>query len=250
VVLGVGGTASTDGGAGLVAALGGRLLDLAGRPLPAGGGALAELVELDLSTMDPRLADIDVRLACDVDHRLLGDHGAAAVYGPQKGADPDQVALLDRGLTRWAELVSKATGTDAATLPGAGAGGGLGFAALAVLGAVARPGVELLLQLTGFAEQLAGARLVITGEGSLDEQTLHGKAPAGVASAARAAGVPVVAVAGRCTLTADQLARAGFVAGYSLTELEPDLARSLANAEWLLVQQAARIGRDWLEVSG
>ncbi|HWE88659.1 MAG TPA: glycerate kinase [Pseudonocardiaceae bacterium] len=250
VLLGVGGTASTDGGAGMVAALGARLLDRAGSPLSAGGGALADLAEVDLSTMDTRLADVDVQLACDVDHRLLGDHGAAAVFGPQKGADPDQVTRLDRGLTRWAELISKATDTDLAGSPGAGAGGGLGFAALAVLNALARPGVELLLQLTGFAEQLAGARLVITGEGALDEQTLHGKAPVGVASAARAAGAPVIAVAGRCELTADQLAAAGFAAGYSLAELEPDPALSMANAEWLLERLAAKIGRDWLEVSG
>lgn len=246
VVLGVGGTASTDGGAGMIAALGGRLIDGAGRPPRAGGGALTELAEVDLSMMDPRLADVDVELACDVDHQLLGAHGAAAVFGPQKGADPAQVTLLDRGLARWAELISVVTGSDAAGLPGAGAGGGLGFAALAVLDARRAPGVELLLQLTGFAEHLAGARLVITGEGSLDEQTLHGKAPLGVARAARAAGVPVVAIAGRCSLTMEQCTEAGFAAVYPLTDLEPDPKRCLAEAEWLVARQAARIGRDWL----
>jgi glycerate kinase len=246
VVLGVGGTASTDGGAGMIAALGGRLMDGAGRPPRAGGSALTELAEVDLSMMDPRLADVDVELAGDVDHQLLGAQGAAAVFGPQKGASPAQVVLLDRGLSRWAELISVVTGTDAAGLPGAGAGGGLGFAALAVLGARRQPGVELLLQLTGFAEHLAGARLVITGEGSLDEQTLHGKAPLGVARVARAAGVPVVAVAGRCSLTRKQCVEAGFAAVYPLTDLETDPKRCLANAEWLVARQAAKIGRDWL----
>ncbi len=148
---------------------------------------------MDLSGLRPALADAEVVLASDVDNPLLGDHGAAAVYGPQKEATPDDVARLDRALRAWSGAVAEALGTPegqsghpAADTPGAGAAGGVGFAAIAVLGATARPGIDLMLELTGLRDQLPGAGLVVTGEGSLDEQTLHGKAPAGVAAAAAA----------------------------------------------------------------
>lgn len=246
IVLGVGGSASTDGGAGMVAALGGRLLDQRGRPLPPGGGALAMLDSVHLSTVDARIAGVELILACDVDNPLCGPHGAAAVFGPQKGADPAQVAELDRGLARWAELVTAATGQDHTESPGAGAAGGIGFAALAVLGAHRRSGVELVLELVGFAGQLTGADLVVTGEGSLDEQSLHGKAPIGVVAAARKAGVPAVAVAGRCLLDAGQLAGVGISAAYALAELEPDPVRCMAEADALVERIGARIAREQL----
>ena len=246
VVLGVGGSACTDGGAGLIAALGGRLLDGQGRDLAPGGAALLELASVDLSGVDERIAGVELILACDVDNPLLGRSGAAAVFGPQKGADPDQVVLLDRALARWAELIGVATGTDHVRTPGAGAAGGIGFAALAVLGARRESGVELLLDLVGFTEQLAGAELVITGEGSLDEQSLSGKAPIGVVRAAATHGVRAVAVAGRCTLDPDQLAAAGIAAAYPLSELEPDPARSIAHAAELLARVGSRIAEDWL----
>jgi glycerate kinase len=242
VVLGVGGVATTDGGAGVVAALGARLLDVHGAPLPPGGGALAALHTVDVSGLDPRIADLDVVLACDVDNPLLGPTGAATVFGPQKGATPEQVALLDDALRGWADRVDPA----AAELPGAGAAGGIGFAALAVLGATRRSGIELLLDLVGFADHLPGAALVITGEGSLDEQSLHGKAPIGVVEAATRAGVGAVAVAGRCRLDARQLAAAGISAAYPLTDLEPDLSRSIADADRLVALVAARIAEEWL----
>ena len=156
------------------------------------------------------------------------------------------MAELDAALARWADAVKLATGRDAAGAPGAGAAGGVGFAALAVLGATLRPGIDLVLDLVGFRAVLGGARLVVTGEGSLDRQTLHGKAPAGVAATARSAGVPVVAVAGRSLLSPSELAPAGILAAYALTDIEPDPDRCMTEAGPLLERLAATVARDWL----
>jgi glycerate 2-kinase len=264
IVLGVGGVATTDGGAGLVQALGAQLLDDDARELPDGGAALGRLAELDLSRLRD-LSGAEFWLASDVDNPLLGPHGAASVYGPQKGASGDDVLLLEAGLTRWAGIAEAAVavrrggssrqGGDrrpssirVADEPGAGAAGGLGFAALLFLGARMRPGIELLLELASFSDRLDGARLVITGEGSLDAQTLHGKAPVGVARAAAAhqPPVPVVAVAGRCTLSTDELRLAGISAAYALTDIESDVAQCMANAGPLVERLTERIAADWL----
>lgn len=245
VVLGIGGSASTDGGAGMLEALGVRLLDAAGDPLPRGGGALARLDQVDLSGLHPAVAQTRIVVACDVDNPLLGPHGAAAVYGPQKGASPDDVATLDAALAHWADVVDAATGRpDVRDRAGAGAAGGVGFAAMAVLGAQLEPGIGLVLDLVRFVDHLPGADLVITGEGSLDEQTLHGKAPAGVAAAAAKAGIPVVAVAGRLALDRDRLRAAGIEAAYALTDIEPDVARCLADAGPLLERLATTMARE------
>jgi len=246
IVLGIGGSACTDGGAGMVQALGGRLLDARDAELGRGGAALAAVQSLDLSDLHPALPETDVVVASDVDNPLLGPRGAAAVYGPQKGASPADVVDLDAALARWAEAVHQATGVDAAGMPGAGAAGGVGFAALAVLGATLQPGIDLILDLVGFPAALPGARLVITGEGSLDAQTLHGKAPAGVAAAARSAGIPVVAVAGRSLLSPADLEPAGILAAYALTDLEPDLNRCMIEAGPLLERLAVKIAADWV----
>lgn len=255
VVLGIGGSASTDGGAGMLAALGARLFDPAGNELPPGGGALIALERVDLSGLHPRLAHTRVVVASDVDNPLLGPHGAAAVYGPQKGATPADVKLLDASLARWDAVLSRTLAAAAAgragvglmrDRPGAGAAGGVGHAAMAALGGVLEPGIGLILDLVGFAGYLPGAGLVITGEGSLDEQTLSGKAPAGVAAAAGAAGVPVVAVSGQLALAEDKLHEAGFARAYALTDIEPDLLQCLANAGSLLETLAQRIAREWL----
>jgi glycerate kinase len=248
IVLGVGGVATTDGGAGLVQALGGRLADDAGGEPAPGGGGLGQVAKLDLTGL-PDLSAVEFLLASDVDNPLLGPHGAAAVYGPQKGASPAQVTLLEAGLRRWADIAEAATdGPAVRDAPGAGAAGGLGFAAQLFLGARMRPGIELLLELAGFEARLDGARLVITGEGSLDAQTLHGKAPVGVARAAGAhdPAVPVVAVAGRCTLSADELQQAGITRAYALTDIESDVTRCLAEAGPLLERLAERVAADWL----
>ncbi|SDM73768.1 glycerate kinase [Geodermatophilus siccatus] len=246
IVLGIGGSASTDGGAGLVQALGGRLLDAGGREVGRGGAVLAAVASLDLSGLHPALREAEVVVASDVDNPLLGPRGAAAVYGPQKGASPDDVVELDAALARWAEAVRVATGIDVADRPGAGAAGGVGFAAMATLGAALRPGIDLVLDLVGFRAALPGADLVVTGEGSLDEQTLHGKAPAGVAAAARGLDVPAVAVAGRSLLTPADLAPTGIGAAYALTDIEPDPARCMSEAGPLLERLAGLVAADWL----
>ena len=238
IMLGIGGSASTDGGAGMVQALGVRLTGPDGTELPRGGAALAGLAAVDPSGLDPRLGPgrCEVLVASDVDNPLLGPAGAAAVFGPQKGATPEDVVTLDHALARWAELTEAVTGCRVAEAPGAGAAGGTGFGALAYFGARLVPGVELVLDLIGFDAALDGADLVITGEGSMDEQSLGGKAPVGVARAAAQRGVPVVAVAGRMLLTRHQIADAGFAAAYSLSDLEPNPEASMAKAAELLTE--------------
>ncbi|WP_347697470.1 glycerate kinase [Nonomuraea sp. B12E4] len=253
VVLGLGGSACTDGGAGMAQALGARLLDAEGGDLPPGGAALRSLDRIDMSGFVD-IAGVEFVVASDVDNPLLGPHGAAAVYGPQKGATPEDVKTLEAGLSRLAAVATATHGLMGAVehddvpramgvagAPGAGAAGGVGFAALAFLHAEIRPGIDYLLDLLGFGEQVEGARLVITGEGSLDEQSLRGKAPIGVAQAAAKAGVPVVAVCGRRTLTDAELKAAGIEAAYALTDLEPDPARCMAEAGPLLERLAARL---------
>ncbi|MFB7398335.1 glycerate kinase [Streptomyces sp. NPDC056191] len=249
LVFGVGGSATTDGGAGMLAALGARFLDASGAPVGPGGAPLADLATADLSGLDPRFASVDLILASDVDNPLTGPKGAPAVYGPQKGATPDDVRTLDAALAHFATVLEKAVGpkaAEAAVAPGAGGAGGIGYGAL-ILGASFRPGIELMLEVLGFAPALSRATLVITGEGSLDEQTLHGKAPAGVAAAARAVGKEVVAVCGRLALPPEALGAAGIRRAYALSALEPDPAKSMANAGPLLEEAAANIARDFLK---
>lgn len=245
VVLGIGGSASTDGGAGLVRSLGARLLDTGGHELPDGGAALAGLARVEIDALQ-RYRDVEVVVACDVDNPLTGPRGAAATYGPQKGATPAQVAGLDAALGHLADVVARAAGHDLRDAAGAGAAGGVGFAALALLGAELRPGIDLVLDLAGFAGHLAGADLVVTGEGALDEQTLHGKAPAGVAAAAARAGVPVFAVCGVNRLDEHSLRDASIRAAYPLTDLEPDPERCVSDAARLLEEVGAQIAADHL----
>ncbi|MER8071906.1 glycerate kinase [Streptomyces sp. NPDC094034] len=249
IVFGVGGSATTDGGAGMLAALGARFLDAAGQPLGPGGGGLRDLATADLSGLDERLARTEIVLASDVDNPLTGPKGAAAVYGPQKGASPADVATLDAALAHYATVLETSIGPRAADLalsPGAGAAGGIGYGALVGLGAGFRPGIEVMLDVLGFADALSRATLVITGEGSLDEQTLHGKAPAGVAAAARARHIEVIAVCGRLSLPPEALGRAGIRRAYALSRLEPDPAVSMAQAGPLLERLATEIARDFL----
>ncbi|MFC4606963.1 glycerate kinase [Streptomyces maoxianensis] len=249
IVFGVGGSATTDGGAGMLAALGARFLDAAGDPVGPGGGPLRDLASADLSGLDPRFKDVDLVLASDVDNPLTGPKGAPSVYGPQKGASLEDVATLDAALAHYASVLEASVGPKAAEYalsPGAGAAGGIGYGALVCLGASFRAGIEVMLDVLGFAAALERATLVITGEGSLDEQTLHGKAPAGVAAAARARNIEVVAVCGRLALRPEALGRAGIRRAYALTELEPDAARSMSQAGPLLERVAENIARDFL----
>lgn len=244
IVLGVGGSACTDGGAGMLQALG-VALRTEDRPVRPGGAGLVDLVSADISGLDPRLDGVSFMLAADVDNPLLGDRGAAAVFAPQKGASADDVAVLEAGLSRLAALVDALPGVrPSATAPGAGAAGGVGYAALAVLGAVREPGIDVIQRLTGLEARLADADLVITGEGSLDDQSLGGKTPLGVSAAAARAGKPVVAVCGRTTLDAAQAESAGFAKVYALSTIEPEPAKSMANAVPLLREVGRTIGAD------
>jgi glycerate kinase len=243
VVLGIGGSASTDGGAGLAAALGVRFLHADGRLLGPGGGALAGLDRIDTSVRDPRLDTVEVVVASDVDNPLTGPRGAAAVFAPQKGAGPAQVELLDAALRRLAEVLRRDTGADVETAAGAGAAGGVGAGAMALLGARLVPGIDLVLDLVGFDTALAGTDLVVTGEGSFDEQSLGGKAPVGVARRAAAQGVPVVFLSGRLHLddhARDGLHDLGVVAAHAITELVPDVTVAQGRAAELLRDLAGR----------
>lgn len=246
IVLGVGGSASTDGGAGLLRALGARLLDAEGAQVADGGAALADVATVELGGLRATLRGVSLTLASDVDNPLTGPYGAAAVYAPQKGATAAQVARLDAELSHWADVVAAETGRDLRAAQGAGAAGGVGFACLALLGASVRPGIELVLDLAGFAGHLAEADLVVTGEGALDAQTLHGKAPVGVARAARAAGVDVVAVCGVNTLPEDALRAVGIGTTYSLADLEPDLSVCFREGGRLLRSLGERIAAEHL----
>jgi glycerate kinase len=195
-VLGVGGSATNDGGAGMLQALGGRLLDAAGADLNAGGGALAALARIDLSGLDERIKDCVFDIACDVSNPLVGPQGASAIFGPQKGATPAMVEQLDANLRRYAEVIASDLGRQVAEVPGAGAGGGIGAGMMVFLGGRLRPGSEIVMAAVGLDAAVADADLVITGEGRIDSQTIHGKTPIGVARVAQRHGKPVIAIAG------------------------------------------------------
>jgi glycerate kinase len=229
IVLGLGGSAMSDGGSGALRALGLKPLNAAGNVVPLGGGSLAEVASVDVSGLDPRLAAVKFRIAVDVQNPLFGSDGAAHVFAPQKGADEDAVELLDAGLRNWASVLRQATGRDV-NVPGAGAAGGFPASFLAFSDAALEGGFELVAGLTGLAGKLARADLVITGEGSLDSQSLAGKAPIALAEAAQERGIPVVAVAGRILVSPDELARHGVVAAAQLLDLAGSPEDAVANA--------------------
>jgi glycerate kinase len=219
--MGIGDSATNDGGAGLAEALGVRLLDAGGARLGPGGAELARLERVDLSGFDPRIREVEVLVASDVDNPLTGEHGASAVFGPQKGASSEAVAELDAALAHFADKVEAAVGRTARDEPGAGAAGGLGFGLMMFCDAVVRPGIELSLDAVGADAALETADLVITGEGRIDAQTVRGKAPVGVARRAQRYGVPVVAVAGsiaRDDRLTDDLSAAGISAVVPIIE--------------------------------
>jgi glycerate kinase len=245
VVLTVGGTASTDGGAGMLAALGAHVVDAAGAAIGLGGRALGAVADADLAVVTARLGETVVEVATDVTNPLLGPRGAAAVFGPQKGAGPDEVAELDESLRVWAGVLREAGAPEVAGIAGAGAGGGVSAGALAGLGGRIRSGFELVVELTGVQDALRHADLVITGEGSLDAQSLDGKAPAGIAAMAGALGVPVLVLAGRIALDEAQLAGLGVAGSRALIDHALSADHSRAHAAELLRQQAAELIRSW-----
>jgi glycerate 2-kinase len=245
IVLGTGGGAATDGGAGMAAALGTRLLDRAGADLPPGGAALLRLARIDVSGLDRRLRQVRVTVACDVDGPLVGPEGAAHVHGPRTGAGPDEVLLLDSALRRYARVLADDLGLELGGTPGGGAAGGLGAGAVAFLGAELDTGIQPLLELVGFDRAAAGADLVVTGAGRLDARSLRGGVPVGVARAAAAHGVPVVVLAGAVEVADRELRAAGFEEGHAPLEPGPDPPRSVAEAARLLERLAERVGRAW-----
>lgn len=242
IVVGLGGSATNDGGAGLLTALGVSPLDATGARLGPGGAALRQVDRL-VGRPDPRLAAADLVAATDVDSPLLGLSGASAVFGPQKGASREAVARLDMALTRWAGVLERHLGVAVRDLPGAGAAGGLG-AALLALGARREPGIELVQRLVGLADRVAAADLVVTGEGALDPTSLSGKVVSGVAALAAEVAVPCVVLAGSVSVGRREAAAAGIEAAYSLVETV-GRERALGEPGAALAELAARVARQW-----
>jgi glycerate 2-kinase len=244
ITLGLGGSATTDGGTGMLSALGVRFLDAQGQELPPGGGPLAGLDRIDESGLDPRLAEVELVVASDVTNPLCGPRGAAATYGPQKGLDQAGVAELDAALATYGDAIERAVGRLVADLPGAGAAGGTTAALLGFTAAVVRPGVEVVADLTSLADQLERAQLVITGEGRADEQTLSGKAAMGVATLARTRNAPVVLLCGALGAGAAALDASGaFAVVQPILDHPCDLTEAMADTERLLTNAAERLAR-------
>ena len=243
LLIGIGGSATNDGGAGMAQALGARLLDAQGSELPAGGAALAHLARIDSTGLDPRLKDVAIQVASDVTNPLCGPEGASAVYGPQKGATPAMVAELDAALAHYGEALRRDLGTDVMNMPGAGAAGGLGAGLLAFAHAQLVPGAQLVLKTLDFAHIVRGAALVFTAEGQLDSQTAYGKAVGAVATAARNAGARVVALAGSVAADDAALAALGIDAALSIVSGPMSLEESMAHTAELLADAAERATR-------
>lgn len=246
IVLGLGGSATNDAGAGMLQALGLRLLNQSGNEIEPGGAALAKLASIDDSQFDTRLREVTVTIASDVNNPLCGVKGASAIFGPQKGASPEQIIQLDAALGHFADICATKLGHDKRNEPGSGAAGGLGFAAHAWMQARFRPGIEVVAGIGGLANAVQGASLVITGEGRMDAQTLLGKTPMGVATIAKQAGVPVIAIAGSLGSGYQGLYGAGIQAAFSLTSGPMTLQQACENASSLLEDRAQDIIRLWL----
>ena len=243
IIIGIGGSATNDGGTGMAQALGAKFLAADGTELPPGGGALAKLKTMDLSGLDSRLAATEITVACDVDNPLCGSRGASAVFGPQKGATPAMVAELDSALAHFAECARAATERDVADLAGAGAAGGLGAGLLFFTPAKLRPGVEIVLEAVKFADVVKEAAFVITGEGRTDFQTAYGKAPVGVAKVAKQFGVPVFCISGGLGDGADDVLAQGIDATMSICSRPLSLEECMRDGATLIEEAAARLCR-------
>ncbi|GGD46717.1 glycerate kinase [Paenibacillus nasutitermitis] len=246
IMITLGGSATTDGGMGMAQALGFRFLDDAGTELGFGGGELERLAAIDASAADARLAETEVTVCCDVTNPLYGEQGAAHVFAPQKGADAAAVERLDRGLRRFASVLHSSIGAQVDLLPGGGAAGGMGAGCAALLGAALRPGFSLIAGITGLEEIIAGADLVLTGEGRTDGQTAGGKAPAGVAGLARKHGVPAICISGGLGPGVDALYAQGVTALLSIVDGPMGLEDALAGARPLLARAAENAARIYL----
>ncbi len=245
IILGIGGSATNDGGAGMMQALGARLLDENRQALPPGGAALAQLSYIDLSGVDPRLQQVSITAACDVDNPLCGANGASAVFGPQKGATPEMVTQLDAALRHYGTLLEQATGREVINTPGAGAAGGMGAALLGMLNARLRPGIEIVIETLQLEEALRDADLVITGEGRLDSQSIHGKTPIGVARVAKRFGLPVIGIAGSLSKDYQVVHQHGIDAAFSVLDRVVSLEEALAEAADNLEVTARNVAAVW-----
>lgn len=230
IIVGIGGSATNDGGIGMAQALGARLLDSEGRELGFGGGELSRLASIDLSDLDARLADIKLEVACDVDNPLCGPKGASHVFGPQKGATPEMVATLDANLAHYADIIKTTNGRDVVNTAGAGAAGGLGAALLGLFDASLRPGIQIVMDAVNLSDVVKDADLVITGEGRIDSQTIHGKTPIGVARTAKQYDIPVIAIAGSTAKDCAVVHEHGIDAAYSVVLGATDLPTALKEA--------------------
>jgi glycerate 2-kinase len=246
ILIGIGGSATVDGGVGMARALGARFLDREGRDLPEGGGGLRRLARIDARGLDPRLRRVTIEVACDVDNPLTGARGAARVYGPQKGATPAMVRQLDANLRRLARIVRRDVGADIERLRGAGAAGGLGGGLVAFAGARLRSGVEVVADTVRLKPRLRGCDLVITGEGRMDVQTVHGKTPVGVARVAKELGLPVIAICGSAGPGAEKVLSAGIDAYFAAAEKPLSESELGAGALRMLTDCAERVAR-WLK---
>ena len=243
IIIGIGGSATNDGGTGMARALGVRFLDAAGQEVAAGGGSLAEICQIDTTGLDPRLKNTEIVVACDVDNPLCGTRGASAVFGPQKGATPEMVQQLDAGLAKYASCARQATGRDVAEKAGAGAAGGLGAGLMFFTPAQLKPGVEIVLDAVGFSDIVRDADFVITGEGRTDFQTAFGKAPVGVAKCAKAHGAPVFCISGGLGEGADDVLAQGIDAVMSICDRPLSLEECMAAGAQLIEPAAARLCR-------
>ncbi len=250
IILAIGGSATNDGGAGAMQALGVQLFDADQQALAPGGLALARLARINLANLDPRLTEVRFEIAADVNNPLCGPHGASAIFGPQKGANPEQVQQLDAALGHFADLCAEVLPRDVRDEPGSGAAGGLGFAAKAFLGAQFRAGVEVVAELVGLDQAVRGADLVVTGEGRFDAQTLRGKTPFGVARVAQRHGVPVIVIAGTLGEGYEQMYAHGVDAAFALPCGPMSLEQACREAPRLLCERAVDIARVWWVAGG
>ena len=246
IIVGIGGSATCDGGIGMAAALGYRFLDKNGAAVEPVGGSMAAIVSIDRQNIDPRLAGVSVSVACDVTNPLTGENGASAVYAPQKGATPEQVIRLDEGLANLARVIQKDLGVAIAVMPGGGAAGGLGGGMHAFVGAELKPGIDLVIDVVGLKCCIAGADLVLTAEGRIDDQTRFNKAPAGVARTAKAAGVPCIAICGGVGEGIELLYDIGIDAVFSICSGPQSLAEAMKNAGDLLARRTEQVVRAFL----
>ena len=246
IIVGIGGSATCDGGIGMAAALGYRFLDATGTPVDPVGGCLGAIASIDRRNVDSRLDGISVSVACDVTNPLIGDNGASVVYSPQKGATPEQVARLDAGLANLARVIRRDLGVAIADMPGAGAAGGLGGGLHAFVGAELKPGIDLVIDVVKLKDAIAGADLVLTAEGRIDGQTRFNKAPAGVARTAKAAGVPCIAICGGIGDGIESLRDIGIDAVFSICSGPQSLAAAIGDADGLLARQTEQVVRTFL----